>query len=129
MDNHQLLIYLNHVNKLLNGLLLFNLRFSFKIKTSILFLVINQNQMIIQIMTTHQIFNSMNYRMLDFQIIKLIIFLSFREFCSNRPQSRFAKRWRNQLEGPMSIDFIHQMLESRKVKAYPYSAEMDPYLV
>jgi hypothetical protein len=51
------------------------------------------------------------------------------EFCSNRPQPRFAKRWRHSVGGPMSIDFIHQMLESRKVKAYPYSAEMDPYLV
>ena len=51
------------------------------------------------------------------------------EFCSNRPQSRFAKRWKQSVGGPMSIDFIHQMLESRKVKSYPYPAEMDPYLV
>jgi len=51
------------------------------------------------------------------------------EFCSNRPQSRFAKRWKHSVGGPMSIDFIHQMLESRKVKSYPYRAEMDPYLV
>jgi hypothetical protein len=29
----------------------------------------------------------------------------------------------------MSIDFIHQMLESRKVKSYPYPVGMDPYLV
>jgi len=29
----------------------------------------------------------------------------------------------------MSIDYINQMLESRKVKSYPYSAEVDPYIV
>ncbi len=52
-----------------------------------------------------------------------------RTFCSNRPQLRFAKRWKHSLDGPISIDFIHQMLESRKVKSYPYRAEMDPYLV
>ncbi|CAF0719191.1 unnamed protein product [Adineta steineri] len=51
------------------------------------------------------------------------------EFCSNRPQLRFTKRWKHSVEGPISIDFIHQMLESRKVKSYPYPAEMDPYLV
>jgi len=51
------------------------------------------------------------------------------EFCSNQPKPRFAKRWKHSVGGPMSIDFIHQMLESRKVKSYPYSAEMDPYLV
>jgi hypothetical protein len=62
---------------------------------------------------------------------KLIVCFSFfREFCSNQPAvSRFSKRWNNQVGGPISIDFIHQMLESRKVKAYPYPAELDPYLV
>jgi hypothetical protein len=49
----------------------------------------------------------------------------FRQVCS----SRIAKRWKSSVGGPMSIDFIHQMLEARKVKSYPYSAEMDPYLV
>jgi len=43
--------------------------------------------------------------------------------------SRIAKRWKGSVEGPMAIDFINQMLEARKVKSYPYSAEMDPYLV
>ncbi|CAF1022050.1 unnamed protein product [Adineta ricciae] len=43
--------------------------------------------------------------------------------------SRFAKRWRGSIEGPIAIDYINQMLEARKVKSYPYSAEMDPYLV
>ena len=48
-----------------------------------------------------------------------------RQVCS----SRLAKRWKGSVEGPMAIDFINQMLEARKVKSYPYSAEMDPYLV
>lgn len=43
--------------------------------------------------------------------------------------SRISKRWKSSVEGPISIDFINQMLEARKVKSYPYSAEMDPYLV
>ncbi|CAF4406770.1 unnamed protein product [Rotaria socialis] len=51
------------------------------------------------------------------------------QFCSNRSRSSFTKRWGHTVEGPISIDFIHQMLESRKVKSYPYPAEMDPYLV
>jgi hypothetical protein len=49
----------------------------------------------------------------------------FRQVCS----SRIAKRWKGSVAGPMAIDFINQMLEARKVKSYPYSAEMDPYLV
>ncbi|CAF1444291.1 unnamed protein product, partial [Adineta ricciae] len=49
------------------------------------------------------------------------------QFCLNRPQTRFSKRWKHSVDGPISIDFIHQMLESRKVKSYPYPAEMDPY--
>jgi hypothetical protein len=48
-----------------------------------------------------------------------------RQVCS----SRITKRWKSSVAGPMSIDFINQMLEARKVKSYPYSAEMDPYLV
>jgi len=51
------------------------------------------------------------------------------DYCLNRPESRFAKRWKQTVEGPISIDFINQMLESRKVKSYPYSAGVDPYLV
>jgi hypothetical protein len=44
--------------------------------------------------------------------------------------ARITKRWKgSSVEGPMAIDFINQMLEARKVKSYPYSAEMDPYLV
>jgi len=43
--------------------------------------------------------------------------------------ARITKRWKGSVEGPMAIDFINQMLEARKVKSYPYSAEMDPYLV
>ncbi|UJR08090.1 hypothetical protein I4U23_012367 [Adineta vaga] len=50
---------------------------------------------------------------------------AFRQVCS----SRVVKRWSNSIEGPIAIDFINQMLEARKVKSYPYSAEMDPYLV
>ncbi|CAF3956927.1 unnamed protein product, partial [Rotaria magnacalcarata] len=51
------------------------------------------------------------------------------QFCSNRSRSSFTKRWEHTVEGPISIDFIHQMLESRKVQSYPYPAEIDPYLV
>jgi len=51
------------------------------------------------------------------------------QVCSNRASSRFSKRWIDSVEGPMAIDFINQMLEARKVKSYPYSAEIDPYLV
>jgi len=51
------------------------------------------------------------------------------QYCSNRPALRIAKRWKDSVEGPISIDFINQMLESRKVKSYPYHAEMDPYLL
>ncbi|CAF3943577.1 unnamed protein product [Adineta steineri] len=43
--------------------------------------------------------------------------------------SRFNKRWSGSVGGPIAIDYINQMLEARKVKTYPYSAEMDPYLV
>jgi hypothetical protein len=57
--------------------------------------------------------------------LHLIQFFSFRQVCS----SRIGKRWKDSVEGPMAINFIHQMLEARKVKSYPYSAEMDPYLV
>jgi len=53
------------------------------------------------------------------------IIFCFRQVCS----SRIDKRWKGSVEGPMAIDFINQMLEARKVKSYPYSAEMDPYLV
>ncbi|UJR38271.1 hypothetical protein I4U23_030944 [Adineta vaga] len=59
----------------------------------------------------------------------VIHFNELSQYCSNRPQPRFVKRWKHSVEGPISIDFIHQMLESRKVKSYPYPAEMDPYLV
>lgn len=51
--------------------------------------------------------------------------IRFRQVCS----SRVNKRWKGSVAGPMAIDFINQMLEARKVKSYPYSAEMDPYLV
>ena len=71
----------------------------------------------------------MNYRKLHFPKLISLNQLFLREFCSNRPQSRFVKRWKHTVAGPMSIDFINQMLESRKVQTYPYSAEMDPYLV
>jgi hypothetical protein len=54
----------------------------------------------------------------------LFIFI-FRQVCS----SRIAKRWKGSVSGPMAIDYINQMLEARKVKSYPYSAEIDPYLV
>lgn len=50
---------------------------------------------------------------------------AFEQVCS----SRVSKRWKGSVAGPMAIDFINQMLEARKVKSYPYSAEMDPYLV
>ncbi|CAF3924692.1 unnamed protein product [Rotaria sordida] len=43
--------------------------------------------------------------------------------------SRHDKRWKNSIKGPINIDFINQMLEARKVKSYPYSAQIDPYLV
>lgn len=60
----------------------------------------------------------------------VIHFNDLSEFCSNRSQqNRFTKRWKHSVGGPMSIDYINQMLESRKVKSYPYSAEVDPYIV
>ncbi|CAF4194482.1 unnamed protein product [Rotaria sp. Silwood2] len=59
----------------------------------------------------------------------VVRFNELSEFCSNRSRTQFTKRWRHSVEGPISIDFIHQMLESRKVKSYPYPPEMDPYLV
>ncbi|CAF1662154.1 unnamed protein product [Didymodactylos carnosus] len=44
-----------------------------------------------------------------------------RQFCHNQP-STVDKRWGPKpLDGPISIDFISQMLEARKVKSYPYS--------
>jgi hypothetical protein len=58
-------------------------------------------------------------------IFNKFFFFSIRQVCS----SRLNKRWKGSVEGPMAIDFINQMLEARKVKSYPYSAEMDPYLV
>lgn len=61
----------------------------------------------------------------------IIRFDELSDFCSSRsqPEKRFTKRWRHTVGGPMSIDYINQMLESRKVKSYPYSVEVDPYLV
>jgi hypothetical protein len=54
-----------------------------------------------------------------------LCFCFFRQVCSRR----FSKRWSGSVGGPIAIDYINQMLEARKVKSYPYSAEMDPYLV
>ncbi|CAF1635025.1 unnamed protein product, partial [Didymodactylos carnosus] len=51
------------------------------------------------------------------------------QFCHNQP-STVNKRWGPKpLDGPISIDFISQMLEARKVKSYPYSNQLDPYVV
>ncbi|CAF0991347.1 unnamed protein product [Rotaria sordida] len=63
------------------------------------------------------------------ELASVVRFNELSDFCSNRSQMQLAKRWRHSVEGPISIDFIHQMLESRKVKSYPYPPEMDPYLV
>ncbi|CAF3441677.1 unnamed protein product [Rotaria sp. Silwood1] len=65
----------------------------------------------------------------DNELPSVVRFNELSEFCSNRSQTQFVKRWRHTVEGPISIDFIHQMLESRKVKSYPYPPEMDPYIV
>lgn len=73
----------------------------------------------------------MNYRRFKSLVKFLDEFsvLFLRQFCSNQASTRFVKRGRHQVGGPISIDFINQMLESRKVQSYPYPAEMDPYLV
>ncbi|CAF4707911.1 unnamed protein product [Rotaria sp. Silwood1] len=65
----------------------------------------------------------------DNELPSVVRFNELSEFCSNRSQTQFVKRWRHTVEGPISIDFIHQMLESRKVKSYPYPPEMDPYII
>jgi len=51
------------------------------------------------------------------------------QFC-NEQSKMINKRWLGKsLDGPISIDFINQMLEARKVKAYPYPYKIDPYMV
>ena len=55
--------------------------------------------------------------------------ISKRENVNQVCSDRLNKRWKSSVEGPMAIDFINQMLEARKVQSYPYSSEIDPYLV
>jgi len=51
------------------------------------------------------------------------------QFCSEHSKV-INKRWVGKsLDGPISIDFINQMLEARKVKAYPYEYGRDPYVL
>ncbi|CAF1562584.1 unnamed protein product, partial [Didymodactylos carnosus] len=53
-----------------------------------------------------------------------------RQFCQSQTITQINKRWGPKpLDGPISIDFINQMLEARKVKSYPYSHDLDPYVV